>query len=218
MIYLIHGPDVVSSRTFLMKLKSGYQDHTIIDAKKSKNILSEISHETNIFGHRRLIILENYKPDEKVKIRQNKEIDIAIWNDDTTTPVSWVDKTVVFKEQPKANIFRYSDFVSYGQLRQAIDNLLILLDQKTQAEIIIGSLVRQMRLMSLVLDGESQEISKSSFVREKVKEQARNWTFPKIRKAVIEILKSDWEIKSGTISPKDSLVILTDKLCNLAKN
>ncbi len=83
---------------------------------------------------------------------------------------------------------------------------------------VIGTLVRQVRLISLFLNGEKSEVSKSLYVQERVSEQARNWSTKKVRILLMYLLKTDLWIKQGKLSAEILLTNLTLNLCRLAKS
>lgn len=216
MIYLLYGPDTVSSRTYLLKLKKNYSDQTTIEVKRQKDKV-EIPTNTNLFGGKRLVIVENLVPKEDNRLESSELIDIAIWTSEVVVPPSWVDKSLVFKQSDQASTFKLADSVSYGQEKQALVILKKLLAEKTPTELIIGSIVRQLRLLSLVLGGEVESISKSSFVQDKTKEQSKNWNLRKIKKGLLLLMKADFEIKTGQINSETALTLLVSDLANLGK-
>lgn len=218
MIYLLSGPDIVSSRTFLSKLRKDYSDCLTIDAGKQNKSKINIPKEANLFGEKRLIIVENLVPTENQPFEKNENRDIVIWTKETINPPTWVDKSWNFKQTDTLSNFKLADNIVSGQKKSALFNLKKLLEQKIPAELIIGSLVRQFRLISLVLSGEENNISKSNFVVDKTKTQAKDWTIKKIKKALLLTLKFDWELKNGIINNDSGLIILVEQLCNLQKD
>ncbi len=216
MIYLLHGPDIVSSRSFLLKLRKDYSDYTTIEVRRQKDKI-EIPKEASLFGEKRLVVIDNFIPKEDSPLEQSDLVDIVIVTTEVVSPPSWVDKSLVFKQVDQATTFKLADSVSYGQEKQALTILKKLLVDKISSELIIGALVRQFRLLSLVLSGEVTTISKSSFVQEKTKEQVKNWTFKKIKKALLLLMKTDWEIKTGQINADTALTLLIADLAGLGK-
>lgn len=216
MIYLLYGPDIVSSRSFLLKMKKDYSDQTTIEVKRQKDKI-EIPKEANLFGDKRLIIIDNLVPKEDSPIEKSDSIDIVIVTTELLTPPSWVDKSLLFKQVDQASTFKLADSICYGQENQALTILKNLLLSKTAAELIIGSLVRQFRLLSLALEGDLNAASKSTFVQSKIREQVKNWNIKKIKKALLLLMKTDWEIKTGQINSDTALTLLVDNLALLGK-
>jgi DNA polymerase III delta subunit len=217
MIYLLYGPDTVSSRAFLVNLAKDYPDRITIDASRQTGSKLILPKESSLFREKRLIVLENLTPNENEPVEKVSNLDVVIWTKEVVKPPTWIDKSWNFKQTDFLSGFRLSDLVVAGQKKSALLTLKKLLEQKTPSELIIGSLVRQMKLISFVLKSESDQISKSSFVIEKTKLQAKNWTIKKIKKSLLLILKTDWEIKSGIVNPESGLTILIDQICDLGK-
>lgn len=217
MIYLLHGPDVVSSQSFLANLKKSYPDIIVLSGKKKTAEDLNLPKEANLFGHKKLLIVEDFVPKEKEPIEEIESADIILVNQEILVPPKWVSKSWLFKQAETLSNFKLVDQVVSGQKRQAQSTLAKLLKQKTPPELIIGSLVRQLRLLSLASVGEIESVSKSEFVQKKTKELAQNWNLTKIKKALILILKTDFEIKSGLINQNITLINLVENLTNLAK-
>ncbi len=217
MIYLIYGPDIVSARSFLLNFRKNYSGHTVISGKRQSASSLTIPRETNLFGEKQLLIIDNFVPKEKEALPKIDNVDIVILTEELIPPPSWVDKSWVFKQPQTLSNFKLVDQVMSVQEKQALGTIIKLLKQKTPPELIIGSLVRQFRFLSLSLTGETNVVSKSAFVQQKTKEQSRNWSLRKIKKALLLILKTDFEIKNGIASPELALVLLIDKLTQLAR-
>lgn len=214
MIYLLHGSDTVSSRTFLSKLKSQYQDVTVIDCKK---LTSEtiILPQGSMLSTQELVVLENFAPKKGEVLKNSGQTDIAIWIDREITSPNWVDKTLVFQGKDQAATFKFADSLSYGQEKIALLSVEKLMSDNTPPEMVIGSLVRQFRLMLFYFAGEKEKISASSFLQQKVSDQAKNWSIRKIKSALLLILKADLGIKAGKISPRNGLTLLAIDVCRL---
>ncbi len=217
MIYLLYGPDDVSQRSFLLNLRKDYPDQTVIDGKKQTADSIVLPEEVNLFGEKKLLIIESFSPKEKEPLKKIDQVDIAILTEELIIPPTWIDKSWAFKQAETLSNFKLADQVTTGQEKHALVTLRKLLLEKTPPELIVGSLVRQFRLISLALAGETTTISKSSFVQSKTKEQSRNWNLVKVKKALLLILKTDFEIKNGILDQESALVLLVSKICNLSK-
>lgn len=218
MIYLIYGPDSVSARSFLLNLRKNYAGHSTISGKRQTAFSLTIPREADLFGGKQLLIIENFVPKENETLPKVDNIDIVILTEEILSPPKWIDKSWVFKQPEVLSNFKLVDQVVNGQEKLALITLTKLLKQKTPPELIIGSLVRQFRLISLSLAGETEVVSRSSFVQQKTKEQARNWSLGKIRKALLLVLKSDFEIKNGIINSESVLTLLINKLSLLGRS
>ncbi len=218
MIYLFYGPDVISSRAFLLNFKKNYSDIVVLSGKKQTTASLQLPKEENLFGGKKLFIIEDFVPKEKEPLEELGSIDIVMTSPELVNPPSWVSKSWAFKQAETLSNFKLADQISSGQEKQALLTLTSLLKQKTPSELIIGSLVRQFRLISLVLSGDSEAVSKSPFVIDKTIQQAKNWNFSKVKKALILILKADFEIKTGVLNQEIALTILVSKIASLAKS
>lgn len=211
MIYLVQGTDTVSSRTFLSKLKSRYSSTKNLDGK---NINPSLLNQETLLADKELLVIENFS---LPKDNPFKEIplDLVIWLDKETVVPKWVDKVFSFKEREQVNNFKLADAIGYGQEKVALQTLGKLLQKNTPPELIIGSIVRQLRLILLIFEDKKEKISTSSFVTQKITDQARNWNRRKLRSALLLTLKTDLEIKSGKLTAENALAILINHLCRL---
>lgn len=216
MIFLLYGPDVASCRAFLLNFKKNYSDIVVISGKKQTAASLHLPEEENLFGGKKLFIIEDFAPKQKEPLEELGNIDIVITSQELTTPPSWVSKSWLFKQAETLSNFKLADQIALGQEKQALLTLSRLLKQRTPSELIIGSLVRQFRLISLVLSGETEAVSKSPFVISKTSQQAKSWNFSKVKKALILILKADFEIKTGLLDQEVALTIVVSKIASLA--
>ena len=214
MIYLLHGSDTVSSRLFLVKLKEKYEAVSTVVAKKGVKRV-DLPDTEYLLSSNQLLILENHLPSRKPTLPGNA--DLVIWMDTTVEVPDWIDKDFPFKQEVSVNVFKLTDAVFYGQKKIALQILVKALAQNLPEEIIIGSLTRSVRQLSMALEGKYEMISKSSFVQKKVKEQAENWDYRALRTAAKLLLKADWEIKTGKIPSAVSLTTVVNNLTELAK-
>lgn len=215
MIYLFHGEDSVSSKNFLLKLKNDYSSFDEISLKNVKNIRDVLPSGQGLFSDRKLVIIENFSLTKSPMLPKKLDYDVVLWFPETVTPPVWVDKVWFFKPQQTSSSFKLADYIAYGQEKQALQLLGELLRQPREREMIIGTLVRQLRLLALSLNGENSEVSKSQFLQDKIRDQARNWSFRKIRTALIYLLKTDLWLKQGKLSGEALFTNLTIDLCRL---
>lgn len=214
MIYLLHGSDNVSSRTFLSKLKEQYSEVKVIDCKKldSKEVTLP---QGTMFASKELVVLENF-PFKKIEnLNSENSYDIAIWTDQEIAAPKWVDKVFAFKQKEQVSSFKFADSIASGQEKTALLALKNLLAENTPGELIIGSLVRQFRLILYSLEGERAKISSSTFLQQKVSEQAKSWTIRRVKSALLLILKTDLGIKGGKISVENAFTLLVFDLKRL---
>lgn len=218
MIYLIHGEDVVSSKNFLLNLKKDYSSVDQISFKNVKKIDEILPAGKGLFSDKKLVVIENFPLKKEAKLSSGLDYDVLLWFAASVTVPSWVDKTWFFRQNQNVSSFRLADLVAYGQEKQALLILKDLLKQPAEREMIIGSLVRQLRLLSLALADELLEVSKSQFLQNKISDQAKNWNFRKIKAGLVYLLKADLWLKQGRLSSETLLTNLTLDLCRLSKS
>lgn len=217
MIYLIHGEDVVSSKNFLSKLSKDYTSIDSISLKNVNEIEKPLPSGKGLFSSKKLVIIENFPIRKDLKLSPELDFDVVLWFPNSVTVPKWVEKTWYFKQNQSISSFKLADCIAYGQEKQALSVLKELLKNPKETELIVGTLVRQIRLVLLYLKGESMEISSSQFVQDKVKEQARNWDHRKLKTALMYLLKTDLWLKQGKLSKETLLTNLTIDLCRLSK-
>ena len=213
MIYLLHGPDTVSSRNFLIKLKEGYEVAETVEAKAFAKKQTEF-YNTPLFGEKKILVIENFVQEEKVSLKVPLGLDVVLWSPVLVKVPTWVGKNLLFKGREDST-FKFADAVGFGQVRTALSSLERLLSENVPNELLIGSLSRQLRLLSLGLNGSWSSVSTSSFVQNKIREQLGNWNRTKLKKAALLLLKADWEIKTGKSSGGVVLTLTTLKICSL---
>ena len=217
MIYLLHGQDTVSSRNFLLRLKGQYQTTIVIDLKKSKGNFELPT--DSLFEQKTLLILENSLPKNADELLPKVSFDVAIWLPESIETVpKWVDKDLLFKLSENSSTFKLADLIFLGQEKQALLVLESLFLNNTASELIIGTLVRQLRLVNLVLEGETEKVSKSSFVQKKASDQAKNWSLRKAKSAGLFLLRADLSLKKGLLPAKLVFTKLVVDLCSLANS
>jgi DNA polymerase III delta subunit len=218
MIYLVHGPDIVSSRAFLLKLKSQYDSFETIDSKDFEKEQKLLLESQNLFEQKRLLVIENFLPTADKRFQPYEGLDIVIWVDDLVAkPPSWINKAIPFKLIDQVSNFKLADAIGYGQEKQALIVLEKLLLTNTPSELITGALTRQLRLLALGLRNEWDKVSTSPFLQDKIREQVQFWNKQKLKKAALQVLKADWDIKTGNLEKTKSLTLLVVRLCELAR-
>ena len=218
MIFLVHGEDTVSSRSFLLKLRQDYSSAETISLKNIKDPQTILPSGKGLFSEKKLIILENFSLSKTKEINGDYDYDLVLWFPETITPPSWINKAWHFKQTNSVSIFKFADSVVYGQEKQALLMLENLLLSSKEREMIIGTLVRTLKMIALSLSGEAETVSNSSFVQSKVREQAKEWDLKKVKIALLYLLKTDLWMKQGKLSSEDLLTKLTFDLCRLARN
>ena len=213
MRYIIHGDDIVSSRSYLNSLKDQYQDVVYLDGlKHTPSDFLDISANQPLFPKKTLVIVENYTGTEKI-FEVKTLLDTAFWWPRALKKIPLADKVLQFKSQSAFGIFKYTDSVGLKQTKAALVLLNRLLEERVPAEKIITMLTRQIRMIGQVLDGGEVKASSSDFVRKKLAQQAKSWDMKKIQEALMVLFSVDIKIKKGKIKPDSALTFLTYRLC-----
>lgn len=213
MKYIIHGDDLTSSRKYLEVLRKQYQESVTLEGERLnlENFL-EIALNPSLFLKRTVIIIENYSGPEKI-FEVSTLHDVVFWWAKTLTKTYKVDKTVFFKNQQAYGIFRFADTVGLKEEKNSLLLLNRLFEERVPTEKIISILTRQFKLITQVLDGSMDKVSKSDFVRKKIESQARAWNLKKIHEALTLLFLTDIKIKKGEVRPLSALTFLTHQLC-----
>ena len=215
MKYLVHGEDIVSSRNYLSSLKKQYQNTVSLEGEKlSLEKFKEIAFNPLLFPGKALIVVENF-PDPKIIFSIDSVVDAAFWWPITLEEVPKADKIVYFKEKKAFGIFKFADSVGQRQIKTSLSLLNNLFEEKVSSEKIISILTRQLKLIVQVLDGDSDKVSSSDFVKKKLIDQSKLWSIKKIHIALALLFQIDIKIKKGVTKPEVALTFLAERLCKL---
>jgi hypothetical protein len=135
---------------------------------------------------------------------------VVVWSAQTFKNVAWADKVAVFPLKA-ASIFKLADSFGLRQLSSSQMNLELVLADRESPEAIIGILSRQLKMIAFHLSGDLGAISTSSFVRDKVADQARLWSIKAIKRGFRALLEADLAVKSG-LDPKVTLSLALSKI------
>ena len=213
MKYIIHGDDLVSSRKYLEILRNKYQESITLEGEKlSLENFSESALNPSLFLKKTVIIVENYSGSEKI-FEASTLHDVVFWWAKTVTKTPKADKIVYFKNQQVYGIFKFADTVGLKQEKTSLLLLNRLFEERVSSERIISILTRQFKLITQVLDGSIDKVSKSEFVQKKIESQAKDWNLKKIHEALTLLFLTDIKIKKGESKPISALTFLTHQLC-----
>ena len=201
MIYLIHGENQVDSRRFLIKLKDNYRDIQNISGKNLnsqyfKQKLVEAS--KPLFGGNSAFLIENFDGNWEIFPEKLPEtLDLILWsNQKLMTSQAPVLKNFLFDKAIKPSAFKLSDSILFKDEKDAQIVLSKLLSAKEPTEKIIGALLRGLFLVYCAKES-LEELQIPSFAKEKLKEQAKNWSKSQIRNVILQLLKMDLMLKEG---------------------
>ncbi|MDP2670879.1 MAG: hypothetical protein Q8P13_00195 [bacterium] len=208
MIRLIHGPDVVSSRTFLLRLREQNPQVVVLDARSiPKHKFLETLEQENLFGN--FLIVDWFEEKHFVEGFKSLQQEIVFWSSSTLTNTSWAGKTSFFPIK-SVGVFKLTDAFGLRQAKLSQEYLELALSEKNPPEVILSLLSRQLKQISLALSGEAKKVSHSSFVQQKITDQAKLWSEKGIKRAFRSLLEADLAIKSG-LEPKFSISLALAK-------
>ncbi len=206
MIYIFCGEDIVSSRRYLIKFKQNYQETASFgESDFSFARLNELINNQSLFSDKFLIVFENLKkPLEQIlKSKKTPKLDFVFWFDKKIEGVKTnpLLKVIEFKITNYLSVFKVAD--AFGAKRGDLAiRFLEKIWEKTEFEIIIGTLTRQIRLILLYKEGSLEKLPISPFIKEKIKEQAGRWDIKELKKAAEVLLNLDFTLKSRKMEPK----------------
>lgn len=207
MIYLIHGQNIVDSRRFLIRLKSNYENIETISGKTMgegdiRKTIHQISH--SIFGGKSAILIEHFNGKWQAFPKKfPKDVDIILWSGEKIKIGDLPVKNFLFDRIEKATVFKAVDAVLYRNEKHSMLLIMQLLNSKEPAERLIGALARSFYFAYCAKEDTLRDAKLAPFVRKKIEEQARLWSRPALKKALIYLLWADVALKEGL---KDNLV------------
>jgi len=196
MIHLIHGEDITSSRTFLLRLVDRFANREVIDARTlGKTEFWEKIAQGSLFTGK-VVIIDWFEEKFLPFGVADSDKEIIIWSSQSLKSTSWADKINHFPVR-EISIFKLVD--AFGLRRAALAQAFLekTIYEKSAPEVILSMLVRQLKLISLSLSGEALLVSKSDFVRKKIADQAKAWNEKSLKRAFRILLETDLAIKNG---------------------
>jgi hypothetical protein len=213
MRYVVHGDDLISSRSYLASLKKKYKNTINLDGEKlGIKGIDEAIRNRPLSPDRMLTVVENYPSQEKTPSGDSSS-DYIFWWSRTLREVPKAEKIIHFKDQSAFGIFRFSDSVGQRQIKPAMLLLSKLLEEKVPPEKIMAVLTRQLKMIAQILDGGADKVSTSQFVQKKLVGQAKQWDLKRTQEGLAFIFQTDLKIKRGKAKKEIALTDLVYHLC-----
>lgn len=201
MIYLIHGENIVDSRRYLLRIKSNYENTVLI---KGKNLKEAVFKRTlnelpkPLFGEKTAIEIEQFNGDWGIFPQAlYNDLDFILWSDTKIEKIKPGVKSQLFDKRSSVNTFKLTDAILYKNEKEAQLTATELLSIKEPIEKILGTINRGFYLLYHEKDNSLEGENISTFVKKKIKEQAKYWSKSEIKKAVLYLLKADLSVKEG---------------------
>lgn len=232
MIYIVHGNDYAKSRKLIINQLKKHPE----SIKKEIN-LSEITPKElieniatkDIFGNVPFIVinldqnstnLSNYISVLEKAPTETPIILLSVTNipknnelikraDDIKAKIIQNEKT------NSANIFKFVDFIFSGQKKAAYKELNLLLNENNDPFYIFSMILNGLRNVLHAKHLTQKHHKKSSFIKNKASNQAKNFSEKNLITAFELMYNTDLKIKTGKIDPETFLVYTIEKLFKL---
>lgn len=217
MLYLLHGPGVVSSRNVLVRLKGKYNNSEIVVVEKgiiSLEKLQEISESCPMFSNKRLIVLEDalvYLRDEIFEYLERipSFVDIIFWQPEELKKSSklyqfiFKQKGIIyfFREDYPKEVFPFLDALIRRNKKVALLELNSLLLAGKEPLYILKMITWQVRNLLRIKDNPLGEKRFHPLVFKKIMANIHNFNYEEATGAYKNILKADLLIKSKNVDP-----------------
>lgn len=226
-VTLIHGDDVPAVRQRLTQEQDRYVDTEIVRLNGETTTHTDIvfaQQNISLLAEKKLLLIQGFFSGRWTK--EKEAVAKFLGSSTAIHPVIFwedklVEKTKWQKFFPKAReipcklpqlLFAFLDMVGSSDAKSLLTHFHQLLKQK-EAEIIFVMLVRQVRMLLIVADGEVPP-SLSSWQLQKFRRQSQFFSVPKLVSLYRQLLAIDVKIKTGA-SPLTLPQLLDIFLCTL---
>lgn len=211
MITFIHGDDIVSSRNYLMDVKSNVKTQTFFADSEEPHLLMQLLQGDNLFNDRKSLIIENVfskKSANNLKILEDKiklikSLDIYIWESKE------ISKSQLSSLGPSSNklfkipqkVFSFLDSIAPNSK----NNVVLFRDvlSTTEEEFIFFMLIRQFRLMLNLIDDQFQtdEVKRlAPWQKSKLQNQSRKFGTEDLKIAYKKLYRIESKVKVGALN------------------
>lgn len=210
MITLLHGDNVVASRSFLTSLKKKYPQTKNFSVKSVNELIDHLVIQTMLVQEE-LVVVEGYSKEllERIKEAQTTK-EVVLWSEKTVSSPPRDIKVLEFKGNFKGNAYKLVDSVGLKDLKKSLVILEALEKEKFPFEIIIGTLYRQFKLILAFKERESLPVA--DFIKEKLAKQSPRWAIQELILAIKGLAALDEKIKTGQVSAGIGLTYFLSKI------
>lgn len=215
MVTLIHGDDTVSSRKYLIELKSTSDNATTLDGKElNLDELVQTLKSNSLFSDEKNIFIENFfsKKNKELEeaidlINKNSNLNIVIWDENelSKSQLSAFSKAKIkFFKIPKT-IFSFLDNLAPNSTRNVLSFHEAL--KNSDENFLFSMIIRQFRLLLVLrseiplrgtLDSQIDELKRlSPWQIEKLQRQSQMYTIEQLKKIYNRLYETDLSIKTG---------------------
>lgn len=209
MVTLIHGDDTVSSRKYLIELKTSSENSVTLDGKEL--ILTDLVHtlkSNSLFSNKKNIFIEGFFS-RKTKelegaidlINNNSNLNIVLWDENELSrpQLSAFSKAAIKLFKIPQSLFSFLDGIKPGNLQNV--TLFHSALKNSDENFIFSMIIRQFRLLLALRGGQNDSIDElqrlGSWQIEKLKRQSKMFSFEQLKKIYNKLYEIDLNIKTG---------------------
>lgn len=215
MITVIHGDDIVSSREYLIELKTASENSVTLDGKGlTLNDLVHTLKSNSLFSNEKNIFIEGFfsKKTKELEgaidlINNNSNLNIVLWDENelSKSQLSAFSKAAIKLFKIPQSLFLFLDSIKPGNPQNV--TLFHSALKNSDENFIFSMIIRQFRLLLSLRDSqpkagqplaEIDELKRlSPWQKEKLQRQSKMFSFEQLRKIYQKLYKTDLNIKTG---------------------
>lgn len=209
MITIIHGDDTVSSRKYLIELKTASENSVTLDGKGlTFNDLVHALKSNSLFSDGKNIFIENFfsKKNKELEesinlINKNSNLNIVIWDENELSKSqlsAFLKPTIKLFKIPQS-LFSFLDSIKPGNVQNV--TLFYSVLKNSDENFLFSMIIRQFRLLLALRDGQNDSIDElqrlGPWQIEKLQRQSQMFTIEQLKKIYNKLYKIDLNIKTG---------------------
>lgn len=212
MITILHGDDVVSSRKYLVELKSSVVNPLTLDGKNLElNDLIQTLKSNSLFSDEKNIFIENLFSKKKSKdleeiielIKKNSNQNLVIWDSgELSKPqLSTFPKAKINLFKISKTLFNFLDSISPNNSKNVLRFHEAL--KTSDEEMLFYMLIRQFRLLLALSSGANSidDVQRlSPWQKDKLVRQSKLFTVEELKIVYNKLYEADLNIKTGVQS------------------
>ena len=224
MLTIIHGADIVASRKFFLNEKQRFADSVFLRQDEvSLTHLAQILDGGGLFEDSKTLFIEQFLTEKKKSAEKDAIIEflikqagthtITLWEgkEHTTAALNAIKGAKIEAFKLSSSLFTFLDAIKPGNGKTLI-NLFHQTLETTEPEMIFFMLIRQMRVLLCLSDGNNETISEvsrmSPWQKSKVEKQVKSFDKELLRKLFAQLFEIEIAQKTGGLA--SSLISAVD--------
>lgn len=209
MVTLIHGDDTVSSRKYLIELKTSSENSVTLDGKGlTLNDFVHALKSNSLFSDGKNIFIENFfsKKNKELEesidlINKNSNLNIGIWDENelSKSQLSAFSKPTIKLFKIPQSLFSFLDSIKPGNVQNV--TLFHSVLKNSDENFLFSMIIRQFRLLLALRGGQNDSIDDAQrlapWQKEKLQRQSRMFTIGELKEIYNKLYKTDLNIKTG---------------------